>query len=320
MDLELKDITFCDTVVNNICSPTYKELILSNINKVDPAILKTPIIKPLVDADFQIINIKENLLSLHATGNTYYLYLFKDRHNVCVMIDHKKMKGYEFPRIVITPFRMDDSMYDGTLFKGELIKNNKNKWIFIVNDLLLYKNKSLVASPCIYRIKQMYEILNKYYKSDPWVEPCIIKIKCYYTYQEIDRFISHHVPNVDFGTNGILCTSIDKYISSIYIPFEHGAVESIKPIDSSKPGPPVFGIKKTRESGIYQLYCKKNGGITKHSIARIPNLKINMFLQKLCKNYDESYHVTCKYDYTFNKWIPIHQTDKPIIQFHEIIK
>jgi hypothetical protein len=320
MNLELKDITFCDTIVNNICSTSYKEFILSSINTKDPSILKTPIVKPISGDDFKTIDNKEHLLSVHSSGNTYYLYLFKDRHNVCTMIDHKKMKGYDYPRILIVPFRMDDSIYEGTLFRGELIKNNKNKWIFLVNDLLLYKNKSLVDSPFLYRIQKTYEILDKYYKSDPWIESCMIKIKCYYTYQEIDRFISHHVKNIDFGTTGIVCTSIDKYSYSIYIPFENKPIRMLETKKSTTLKHPVFGIRKTRQSGIYQLYCKKDGGIIKHSIARIPNLKINMFLQTLCKQYDENYNVTCTYDCNFDKWIPMLHTKENMSQFHEIVK
>ena len=318
MNIELKDITFCNTVVNNICSDSYKKFILEKINTIDSNILKIPTTTQIDPESIESITKKEHILSVHSNGNTYYLYLFKDRHNVSTMIDHKKMNGYDYPRIIIAPFRMNESLYEGTLLKGELIKNNKNKWIYLVNDLLIHKNKSLVDLPFIERISHAYELLNKYYQSDPWIEPCTIKIKCYYTYNEINRFISHHVKNVDFATNGILFTPIGKYQYSRYVLFESKTVKSIE--NNFIQEEPVFGVKKTKQSGIYQLYCKKDNSIIKHSIARIPNLKVNMFLQELCKNYDDYYNVLCKYDTSFNKWIPLKKTDATIIQFHNIIK
>ena len=315
MNLELRDIAFCDKTVSNICSDSYKERILSKINDIDQSILTTT--NTILDDKNNISNItnQQHLLSVHSNGNTYYLYLFKDRYNVCTMIDHKKIEGYLHPRILIIPLRMDESLYTGTLFKGELIKNHKNKWIFLINDVLIYENKSITDMVCIDRLKLAYRLLNKYYIDDPWVNPCILKMKCYYTYTEIDRFIKNHIKNIDYSIDGILLTPNSKYKSSIHIPSKPIETEEIHNKDLI----PIFGIKKTRKSGIYQLYCYKNNEMIKHSIARIPNLNINQFLQNLCKNYDDVYNVECSYDKIFNKWIPVKQSYKDIIQFSEIV-
>lgn len=331
MNLELKDISFCDTSVQNICSSAYKKKILDDINSIDSNIMQTPILKESDKDNLDSIKKNEHLLSVHSNGNSYYLYLFKDRYNVCTMIDHKKIQGYHFPRMMVVPFRFDDFVYNGTLLRGELIKNNKNKWIFLLNDILIYNNKSIIKKPFIERLGMIYNILNNFYKVDFWCDPCILKIKCFYSYSEINRFIQNHVKKIDYPTNGIMCTPIHDYDTSIFIPYssEQTSTKSsnhtkkINGIHILNHGDiHVFKIKKTKNSGIYNLYCMKKNNLVKHSIARVPSLETSDFLKKLCIDTELYYCVQCKYDSVFNKWIPLQEmpNDSEIIDILQIIK
>ena len=60
----------------------------------------------------------------------------------CYMIDGRTLKGYAFPKMVnVIYLRFKSNVFDGTLLKGELIKDNDNNWIFLIDDVFVYCGK-----------------------------------------------------------------------------------------------------------------------------------------------------------------------------------
>ena len=69
-------------------------------------------------------------VSLSSFGKKYILFLIKINDRRYSILINKKNE------IMVTcQYKFHQSLYDGTLLDGELVKNENNKWIFIVNDI-----------------------------------------------------------------------------------------------------------------------------------------------------------------------------------------
>ena len=43
--------------------------------------------------------------------------------------------------MVSVMYRFDDQLFSNTLFDGELLRDHENNWLFIINNLILYKGE-----------------------------------------------------------------------------------------------------------------------------------------------------------------------------------
>ena len=109
---------------------------------------------------FKKLNEIPHLISLKSNGNPYLLYLTKyNFNNVCIFIDKKIQPGYFLPRMIIVYLQFSDELFSNTLFEGEMIKDNNNNWLFILNDIYIYKNNLLNKINIINRLEILHNIL-----------------------------------------------------------------------------------------------------------------------------------------------------------------
>ena len=66
--------------------------------------------------------------------------------NYCIFINKKS--GI----MILAKFTFVASLFDGTLFDGELIKNDRDEWIFMINDIIYYESQSLITQSLSNRI------------------------------------------------------------------------------------------------------------------------------------------------------------------------
>ena len=174
-------ISFGDRVAWNIKCNIIKDVILNELlNLYNVRIIQKHYYN-IDDNNINYISKLPHLISLRSNGNRYYIYfsLYNDTP-IIYFIDMKIHTGYEKPRIILARGLFDASLFKNTLFDGEMIKTNENKWIFIINDIIAYEGNKLDDVILPERLKIIYNILDKKYTPDDICDVCSYKVKSYY--------------------------------------------------------------------------------------------------------------------------------------------
>ena len=166
--MNVSEISFCGHVGFNIKSDDAKKNILNKLeNTYGVKIVAKHFDRFSEDnAEKLMNNINTNLhlICSRTNGNPYFLYLVKINFtNYCIFIDKKIQQGYYYPRMIIAHIFLDDQMFNkDILFDGEMIKLNNNKWVYMINDILVYDNTYMNNMNLSKRINLCNELLEKY--------------------------------------------------------------------------------------------------------------------------------------------------------------
>ena len=137
----LAKISFCDKQCSNI-----------NDNKVKAQIVKHLEAQygiPIISRDFNVINpsnlrivsFHQHVLTPLTNGNPYLLLLTRiDGINCCIYIDRKLKDGYTYPKMHCVRYNFQEELFENeTVFSGELVKDTERRWVFLLDNILLYK-------------------------------------------------------------------------------------------------------------------------------------------------------------------------------------
>ena len=190
--MDLSEIDFCDGVGYNLKNIRYKSNILKSLKTKFNITIQNDDIQ---FSNKQLYNLKKYnyLLSVLTGGQPYFLYLTKiNNKNYSLFIDKKIIRGHTFPKIIITNYRFHESLYNNTILNGELIKTYNNNWEFVINDIIIYKNKKLNNN--IYeRLKLLHNLLENDYIYDRNLEICSLRIKKYFIPNQFNYFINKFI-------------------------------------------------------------------------------------------------------------------------------
>lgn len=218
--------------------------------------------------------IKIKLLLTKIQNNNYCIFLVNDGQN------------YHYYHV---KFRFDDSLYNGTLFEGELVKNDKNCWVFYISDIIYYQGEYIYNYGFSERLKIIGYILKDLYTFDLYFNPCHLQLKSYFLFNHINF--------------------LEKDCELIFIPEYSNMIYYMKKIIFPKPKNSslidgeikTFNIKKTDRVEIYELYTIEN---EYDSFACVNTLKLSLYLRNIFKDKD-NIMMKCKYSLFFKSWIPI---------------
>jgi hypothetical protein len=179
-------ISFCDRIAFNIKCSDAKDWILNVLEKkYQLRILQKHWFK-LDDIQFKYIQTIPHWVCLRSNGNPYFLYFTKYEDVPQMMyIDKKVQPGYQKPRIILTKGQFTEDIFENTLIEGEMVKDKQGQWIFLINDVIIYKGKYLNNQPLSQRIGYAYEMLDKHYTPDDLMDVCQYQVKKYF---ECDQF------------------------------------------------------------------------------------------------------------------------------------
>ena len=222
--MELTQISFCKGTAYNIKNNRQKSEIIESIQKKYKLSINDLSFLNYGDKLLKSICQYPHLMSTLTCGNKYWLYLTKLKNeNYSIFIDKKIITGHKFPKMIIVNMRFDDVMFSDTLFDGELIKDKRGNWEFIIEKLLVNKRKSMYQKNIIENIKNMYSILKNNYTFDTYLQICKLSIKKYFGYNQIDEFTKKFIPSCSYKITGINFhpiiarkKSINFYFKNIY--------------------------------------------------------------------------------------------------------
>ena len=147
----------------------------------------------------------KHLISINPPGKKYLFFLnnFANKKNSIFINRYKDEKlNYEHQVIKIL-MNLDEELYKGTLFDGQVVKKKDDKWYFVINDIYMYKGNNIMNNNFLDRLEIIKQIFNntKFFKklNNPYVD-CYKHVSEEVIYFEIKLYLEYKFGN-DLATN-----------------------------------------------------------------------------------------------------------------------
>lgn len=222
-----------------------------------------------------------HLVTLETNGIPFTLFLITIKgKKYCIMYDEK------LKQCISVKFRFAPELYKGTVFKGDLRKNEHNQWFYYIHDMTYYIGE-ICMKPFSERIRMIYDILKNQYKWDEYMNTCQIKIRSYFLYEHLEKV-----------NDEIVYFYPDKG-NKVY-KWEQNIKQNTK--KNKKNNIIIAELHKTDKPDVYQIHYEgENIGN-----ALIRSLKLSKDLFHLFKKHNcQKYNIECKFNDRFQKWEPI---------------
>lgn len=269
----------------------------------------------------------KHLISVNPPGKKYLLYIknFSNKNQV-VFINRYKEKHLNYEHQVLkVDMEFKDSLFQGTLIDGQVVKKKDDKWYFVADDIYMYEGYNIMNSLFLER----FEILKKIFTDSIFTKieneyldiyenesnnVVYFELKFYTEYKHaIDlstnyyRYFNYFDNNEKFKNNvlnddnyngdipkGIIFTNVDLNATKIYyiLPIDELKIEKTTDQKVKKIGNKnmIFKMKKTKTSDLYNLYCLNNGIIINYGVAFIDSMirseTFNSYFKKRLNNFN----------------------------------
>ena len=328
MDVEIKtmDLSFCGEVAHNIVNKEAKEFILNQLkNKYNIGINDNRAFI-LNEKSVYFLEKTQHIMSIKSSGTNYLLYFTKINNvNYCFFIDRKIAPGYTIPRIISTKFQFSESIFNDTLLDGELVKNNDNRWAFLITDMLVFEGKKLEEN-IISRFNRLYRMLEDSYKINHDFDICPLVVKKLFKYSDYDYLITQFIPSLSYKAKGIYFNTLNtKHANQLFLfPNENrnrqpkdkqSRYQNSKILNVNEDGSRetettstsdsyIFKLSKTPTPEIYNLFCRDGKDLLKlDKPAYVHGIKSGRMIRNCLKTSDFAYFY-CRFNQKESMWEP----------------
>lgn len=184
--------------------------------------------KPFETSDLLTLKEMEHKITFNLKGRqpNGYLYLFKFQlRPFCVYIKEKddnqvqtraesvgtsgtldgrqrREKGYDY---IMVKHRFNEQLYQGTLLQGNFLQINQYQNIFLIHDLLIWKDRAHLGDLSD-KIKILNDIFKSQFSSDPGLDTHQILLKEYGSYSQINDYVNNYRNTLPYRDliNGII--------------------------------------------------------------------------------------------------------------------
>lgn len=336
------EISFCDETAYNIKSDETKKTILKRLEtKYGIKIIHKHYDKYDDGCITRLIG-NPHLVCVRSNGNPYYLLLTTHNHiQCCIFIDKKIQQGYSLPRMIIVQLGMHDTLFNDTILDGEMVKTKTGRWLFLCNDLIVYKGQHLTHCNLPKRMNMLYDMLDREYKTQPY-DLFSIAVKTYFKYGDLHTITNTHIHELPYTCRGLYFRPIFLKFKDILLNFnddliikverlkykdvkpfmlldakedvmsrkqsttrdqiENHLVENVTVCDQPNEHHRLFNVRKTSQPDVYEIFDANYTGT-----ACIPTLKLSKFMREKTKdmNMVDKISLAFEYNTTFEKWIPV---------------
>ena len=225
--MQTQYISFCGQVALNIKKNETKQSIINDLDEIK--IIDKHHEK--FNQDYHMNRLKKvpHLVGIKSNGNPYYMFLTKlNLVNTVIMIDKKVQMGYDLPRMIIIRLNFDDeSLFDNSLLEGEMICDKNNKWLFLISDIRMLRNKSTKHLDLCKRMNIIYEVLDKHFKPS-FQDLFTIQVKKYVQLNEINDLHDNFIPTLSYTCRGLYLKPLYTKFTDILINFDDSLIKSTK--------------------------------------------------------------------------------------------
>lgn len=195
----MKSVYFSNKKSLQIVSPNIRNDIKSQINNMGSFNLSSKYYTFLNKKN--VNNLKESnfMVSLSTFGKKFILYITKyNQKKYCIFINKKN------DIMTVTQLKFTDEIFNGTLFDGELVKNNEDKWIYLINDIAYYKGENIITKSFNDRQKIIENILSREHQQDEDNnESLFISKKVYFKFNNIKDLCERYINHLNYKCSGI---------------------------------------------------------------------------------------------------------------------
>ena len=275
----------------------------------------------------------EHYVSPNFKGYNYLLIMLKiNNKNLCLAIDRKKLSYHknqlDMKTIQIIQININtiESMYNGTIFDGKIIKTN-NQYVFLIQDCFYLMGNKYLEFDMNEKMNKLDMILKNNFKKDKtsYCDNFEFKLNKLYIYKELQELINN-LNKLLIETNGLLfypkksginILFLDKKNEKIDIDSKNCEIIQQKSYDiindfvnflksrkysyESNGKNKIFWLSRTLVPDVYDLTETDNG--EKLGIALIPNLKTSQMCDDIIKDIPIKFN--CIFSNKFKKWIPL---------------
>jgi hypothetical protein len=222
------EISFCDQIAFNIKSDETKQYILNKLSSQYNLKIITKHFEKYQDSMLSYISQKPHMLCVRSNGNPYFLYLTRLNFvNYCIFIDKKIQQGYSFPRMIMSHFKFDDTLFDDTVIDGEMTKTTSGKWTFLIHDMVVHRHEHLNNMNFVKRINLLYQMLQHAYTPD-FNDICLFKVKKFFQYTEAISILESHIHDVDYSCRGIYFKPLFLKFKDILMNFDDNLIKKVE--------------------------------------------------------------------------------------------
>ncbi len=225
------EISFCDQIGFNIKTDETKRYILDKLQQKYGLKIITKHFERYEERMLEGIKKRPHLLSVRTNGNPYYLLLTRLNFvNYCIFIDKKIQQGYSYPRMILSYFQFEDSLFDDTVLDGEMVKMNDGSWTFLLNDIVVLRGAHLTEQNLVKRINILYDVIGKGFRPDI-NDISKFAVKKFFKYDEALNIINNHINEVQYSCRGIYFRPLFLKFKDILLNFND---ELITKVDRTK--------------------------------------------------------------------------------------
>ena len=308
---------FCGKTVDNVTNNEFKEFILNDMKlKCDNKQYNSRYAKVYNEQYSKNLN-NPHIICLKSSGTPYLLYCTQINNvNYCFLIDKKVKVGYDYPKIFVAPYKFDNSVFTGSLFETELVRDKNQNWFLLLSDIYFHKSANCSNQVIMDRMNLIHTLVETEYNKDSFCDVCPIQVKRYFDFKDKELIMNEFIPSLNYGTRGFYFIPLKSSYSKILYLFKEGDLT----IKKEKKDTLNFLIKKTLKRDVYDLYLQGPNNIVKHGIACIPNLKCSQMLRSMFEETvdEQDLCVECRYNEKFEKWQPLSTSKEPMSKMGDV--
>jgi hypothetical protein len=280
-----------------------------------------------ISANFSGLNYLLVFLKIQDTNHTYLV----DRKTLCY---NKKQLNINLVKMITVSIKLEQNIYNGTIFDGIIYNNNKS---FIITDVYTMRGKNMLLDRLNHKINNVVSYLTDKMKDDKTNNLKLSVNKLYELsdiktlLQDIKKIQTHNIRGIAFypeisGTKLIyMLDNLDRNINTTKSPDTDNTNahnQTYKPktqiryvCKNKNDIYATFELRQTKNIDVYKLYLletkiknDKKIMIGKNmGIAYIPTIECSQMCINLFTNPNKNIFMRCKFVRDINKWMPIEQ-------------
>ena len=159
-------------------------------------------------------------VSLSTFGKKFVMFITNYKNKKYCLFINKKNET-----IIIVPLKCSNEIFDGSLFEGELVKNEDEQWIFLINDVMYYKGKNIVTHDFNERQDIINDFLENEYEYDE-NQGFYLSKKRYFSFEYLQDLVDKYMNILNYKSAGLHFKNIDNFCSNYLYIFPENRTDS----------------------------------------------------------------------------------------------
>jgi hypothetical protein len=159
-------------------------------------------------------------VSLSTFGKKFVMFITNYKNKKYCLFINKKDET-----MTIVQLKFSNEIFDGSLFEGELVKNEDEKWIFLINDVMYYKGENIVT----HNFNERQDIIDDFIKNEYEYDKnqgFLLSKKMYYELNYLEDLVEKYMNILNYKSAGLHFKNIDNFCSNYLYIFPENRTDS----------------------------------------------------------------------------------------------